>query len=139
MKTAANSRITAAKVDRRKSPPPEQLERLKQHAFPPGVSGNPSGRPREIMGPAYRRALLRKIPNDAAGRIVADAVAEKMVALALKGDIRIAIELADRLDGRPQQSMSFDGAGIPLEILNMTTEQKRQRLAELLAKARGTE
>jgi hypothetical protein len=42
-----------------------------QHACQPAVSGNPNGRPKEIMGAAYRRALLRKIPNDAQGRIFA--------------------------------------------------------------------
>ena len=132
---------TTQKVDRRKSPPPDQLERLKQHAFPPGVSGNPNGRPREVMGAAYRRALLRKIPNDAEGRIVADAIAEKMIALGRKGDVRAIAEVTDRIDGKPQQAVTLgsDGSGIPIEIASMTLEQKRERLAVLLARARGTE
>lgn len=141
MKSLRTAEKTAQKVDRRKSPPPEQLERLRQHAFPPGVSGNPTGRPKEIMGAAYRRALLRKIPNDAEGRIVADAIAEKMITLGLKGDVRAIAEVTDRIDGKPQQAVTLggDGSNIPIEIASMTMEQKRQRVAQLLAKARGTE
>jgi hypothetical protein len=138
---AANSRKKSAQEDRRKKPPPAQLERLKQHAFQPGISGNPSGRPREVMGAAYRRALLRRIPNDAEGRIFADAIAEKMIALGLMGDVRAIAEVTDRIEGKPQQAVTLggDGSNIPIEIASMTMEQKRQRVAQLLAKARGTE
>jgi len=141
MKSLVTAEKTAPKVDKRKSPPPEQLERLKQHAFQPGFSGNPNGRPKEIMGNAYRRALLRKIPNDAEGRIFADAIAQKMINLGLKGDVKAIAEVTDRIDGKPQQAVTLggDGSGIPIEIANMTPEQKRRRLAELLVKARGTD
>lgn len=109
------------------------------HAFQPGQSGNPSGRPRRLMAEAYRRALERKIANDPQGRTFADVVAEKMVAWGLKGDFRAIAEVTDRIDGKPQQSVTMggDGSAIPIEIASMTLEQKRQRLGELIAKARG--
>jgi hypothetical protein len=139
MKPLLTAEKTASKVDKRKSPPPEQLERLKQHAFQPGVSGNPNGRPKEIMGAAYRRALLRKIPNDADGRIFADAVAQKMIDMAMKGDVKAVAEVTDRIDGKPSQSVTMggDGSSISIQIASMTPEQKRRRLAELMAKARN--
>ena len=119
----------------------KQRQVLQTHAFKPGESGNPAGRPRKLMTEAYRRALERKIAGDPQGRSYADAVAEKMISLGLKGDVRAVAEVSNRIDGLPQQSVSLgvDGTGIPIEIASMTPEAKRQRVAELLAKARGTE
>lgn len=118
----------------------KQHQVLQTHAFKPGESGNLAGRPRKLMTEAYRRALERKIANDPQGRSYADAIAEKMISLGLKGDVRAVAEVSTRADGLPQQSVSLsgDGTGIPIEIASMTPEQKRQRVAELIAKARGT-
>lgn len=129
----------SAKVDKRKNPPPEQLERLRQHAFQPGVSGNPGGRPKEIMASAYRRALLRPIPNDKDGRIYADAVAEKNLALMLKGDIRVTSEVTDRVDGKAPQQVSLSGPNQgPIGFMNMTPEEKQLRLTALLSRQATT-
>jgi hypothetical protein len=119
----------------------KQSQVLQTHAFKPGESGNIAGRPRKLMTEAYRRALERKFANDPQGRTYADAIAEKMIGLGLKGDVRAVAEVSTRADGVPQQSVSFDGDGssLSIEIASMSPEQKRQRVAELLAKARGTE
>ena len=116
-----------------------QREVLEAHAFQAGQSGNISGRPKSLMAAAYRRALERKIVNDPQGRTYADALAEKMVALGLKGDVKALAEVTDRVDGRPQQAITMDGdgSGLSIEIATMTPEQKRERVAQLLAKARG--
>lgn len=91
------------------------------------------------MGPAYRKALNRLIPNDKEGRTFADAIAEKNLALMLKGDIRVTSEVTDRVDGKAPQSIHLGGdGGLPIEFSSMTPEQKRQRVAEIMAKARGT-
>jgi hypothetical protein len=125
----------------RRSLSEKQQQVLQTHAFQPGESGNPSGRPRKLMTEAYRRALERTIAGDPNGRTYADVIAEKMIALGLKGDIRAVAEVSTRADGLPPQSVSFDGDGssLSIQIASMSPEQKRLRVAELIAKARGTE
>lgn len=87
------------------------------------------------MGPAYRRALLRLIPNDKERRIYADAVAEKNLGLMLKGDIRVTSEVTDRMDGKAVQALEHTGPNRgPIQFENMTPEEKQLRLAELLAR-----
>jgi Family of unknown function (DUF5681) len=128
-------------VKQRRIPSEKELANLKP--FQPGQSGNPSGRPKgtTIMTDAYFRALSKKIANDKEGRTYADAVAEKLMALMLKGDVRCASEVTDRLQGKAPQALALggDGSGVPIEIAGMTPEEKRRRLAEIMAKARGTD
>jgi Family of unknown function (DUF5681) len=122
-----------------------RIENLKP--FQPGQSGNPSGRPKALFSDAYMRVLERQIPNDAKGRLFIDAVAERVVALAVQGDIRAVMELADRLQGKAMQGVQVAGPGggaIPLT--SFTPEENEKRIAELLAQAgmavvpiRGTE
>ena len=116
-----------------------QREVLEAHAFQPRQSGNPAGRPRKLMTEAYRRALERKIAGDPKGRSYADAIAEKMISLGLRGDVKAVAEVSTRADGLPQQSVAFDGDGssLSIQIASMSPEMKRQRVAELLAEARG--
>jgi hypothetical protein len=139
----SSSLQTASKTTRKRHSKLSEKQSLvlQTHAFKPGESGNVLGRPRKLMTEAYRRALERKIANDPQGRSYADAIAEKMISLGLRGSVRAVAEVSIRADGVPQQSVSFDGNGdgIHLQILNMTPEQKRQRLAEILARARGIE
>jgi hypothetical protein len=72
--------------------------------FKPGASGSPGGRPRAArLSEACRAKLGALVPDDAEGRTYAEAIAEKLVQLALRGDIRAAQELADRGEGRPSQ------------------------------------
>ena len=81
----------------------KQHQVLQAHAFQPGESGNPSGRPCKLMTEAYRRALERKIAGDPDGRTYADAIAEQMIRLGLKGSVRAVAEVSTRADGLPQQ------------------------------------
>jgi hypothetical protein len=72
--------------------------------FKVGESGNPGGRPRTAkLSEACRAKLASLIPGDLEGRTYAEGIADKLVQLALKGDIRAAQELADRGEGRPSQ------------------------------------
>ena len=78
------------------------LERGAQTRFKPGQSGNPGGRPRTAkISEACRTKLASLIPGDVQRRTYAQAIADKLVQLALKGDIRAAQELADRAEGKP--------------------------------------
>lgn len=108
---------------------------MEANKWQPGVSANPGGRPKEIMAPAYRRALTRAIPNDKDGRTYADAIAEKNLSLMLKGDIRVTSEVTDRVDGKAVQALEHTGRdGGPIQYETMTEEEKDSKLAELLAR-----
>jgi hypothetical protein len=136
--------LLTAKKQRGKPPIPlsdKQREVLQAHAFQPGQSGNPSGRPAKPFTAALLRIVEKKIANDPDGRALLDAIAQQLVAKASKGDLASIRELADRIEGTPQRSITLggDGSGIPIEIASMTREQKQQRIAEILAKARGIE
>ena len=141
---AQKSSLVTARKQRRKPDTPlsdKQRQVLETHAFRPGESGNPSGRPRKLMTEAYRRALERKIAGDPNGRTYADVIAEKMISLGLKGSVRAVAEVSTRADGLPPQSVSFDGDGssLSIQIASMSPEQKRLRVAELIAKTRRIE
>lgn len=74
-------------------------------AFQPGQSGNPSGgQKREAK---FRAALERAIAQDSADRL--RNTAEKLLTLASEGEQWAVKELADRLDGKPAQSIAMSG------------------------------
>jgi Family of unknown function (DUF5681) len=90
-----------------KSPPENRrktaeanLARGQTFRFKPGQSGNPGGRPRTAkLSEACRAKLASPIPGDPESRSYAEAIADKLALLALRGDIRAAQELADRAEG----------------------------------------
>jgi len=97
------------------------------HRFKPGQSGNPGGRPRTAkLSEACRAKLESPIPGDAESRSYAEAIADKLAQLALKGDIRAAQELADRAEGRPSQMVTppAELSGIKYIVLDMPRPQR---------------
>lgn len=79
-----------------------QLAALAPHQFKPGQSGNPSGRPKNVLTKALRKKL-EEVNGDKSN---AELVADKLVALALDGNLE-AIKIAlDRMEGRPRQSIN---------------------------------
>jgi hypothetical protein len=59
----------------------------------PGQSGNPGGRPKRTPPiDACREVLREPVPGDPTGRTYAQAIADKLAAMALAGDIRAAQE-----------------------------------------------
>lgn len=135
MAPKGKSLVTADK--QRKPPTEKQLETLKQHAFPPGVSGNPSGRPAKPFTAALLRIVEKKLANDPDGRQLIDAIAQQLVAKASKGDLASIRELVDRIEGTPVRSMEVGGAGggaIP--FVSLTREENERRLQQLMAKVR---
>jgi hypothetical protein len=93
--------------------------------FMPGVSGNPSGRPRgsTILSDAYRRKLAEINPDDPEGRTYADCIAAGMVKEALIGakNVQAAGELSDRVEGKAKQSIELNSKS---EFDGWTVEQK---------------
>jgi Family of unknown function (DUF5681) len=74
----------------------------------PGQSGNPGGRPKRTpLIDACREVLSQLVPGDAKGRTYAQAIAEKLAAKAVEGDIRAAQELADRAEGKARQTLQI--------------------------------
>jgi Family of unknown function (DUF5681) len=75
-------------------------------SFRPGQSGNPAGRGTEdkLWRDAVRRAVNRQAADGKGTQL--EALADKLVACALEGDISAMQEIGNRLDGRPTQQLN---------------------------------
>lgn len=88
---------------------PKSLANLKP--FPPGVSGNPSGRP-----PGFGLSLTKLVagimenPASKAGRTIADAIATRIINECLAGNVRMIELVWDRLE-----PLIFGGGGSDAE------------------------
>jgi DnaJ-class molecular chaperone len=82
-----------------------RVENLKP--WKPGQSGNPGGRPRNILGEAYEEILVRVVPNDSKKRTYAQRIAEGQIKAAVKGNTAAAREIADRTEGKPRQRLDI--------------------------------
>jgi hypothetical protein len=84
------------------------FEKGNPHAFQPGQSGNPNGRPKRTK---LSEALLVKLAEDspdAGEATVAEAVADALIKRALIGDVQAIREIGDRTEGRPKQAVELD-------------------------------
>ena len=59
------------------------------------------------------------------------AIAQKLWAMAMSGDVQAMKYLYDRVDGRPKESIDLDHSG-NIDITDITAEEREQRIAELL-------
>src|SRR2546423_5620196 len=76
--------------------------------FRPGQSGNPAGRPKSItLSEAYRKMLSRVDESDPEKRTRAEVLAEQMYAKAKTGDVQALREIADRVEGKPRQTLAL--------------------------------
>lgn len=89
----------------------------------PGTSGNPGGRPKGSVSlvTSIRRELERRRDLGQPGL---EAVAARLVDLALEGDLRAVREIGDRLDGKPTQALDVN-ASEPLVLAPITFERSR--------------
>lgn len=79
--------------------------------WPPGVSGNPSGRPKKKpLTEQLERLGPLPIPGDERGRTYAQAAAEGLLLGALAGDASNFREAADRLEGKVTDKVQHSGA-----------------------------
>jgi len=97
--------------------------------FQKGVSGNPTGRPKGVLNSKTRLLRLLELvtttKNPVTGEMEEFSIAEqldmKIIAKAMKGDIRAYQELLDRLEGRAKQTNEIELSG----GLNITWEEKK--------------
>ncbi len=67
-------------------------EWLKPYHFQPGISGNPSGRPKsKPITEAYQRVLTKK---------ECDSIAKAMLRQAKRGNVKATVEMTDRTEGK---------------------------------------
>ena len=76
--------------------------------WPKGVSGNPGGRPKGIVGKAVLRELRRPAEK---GQTKLQALAGAQVDKAIQGDTRAAEFVRDSVDGRPSANDPSAGTG----------------------------
>ena len=100
--------------------------KLRGKPFPPGVSGNPNGRPKSRPMAAKLKELLNKDDGAALERIVKKAIAE-----AEEGDYRYVKEVFDRVDGKAHDTIEHSGRIDSVsqeQYEDMTDERKAQFL-----------
>lgn len=83
--------------------------------FQKGVSGNPSGRPPDVMGQAIRKVLAEKDP--ATKKKNAEALARKLFQMGMAGNVEAIKELNNRSDGKVKDKVELSGGnGGPVQI-----------------------
>src|SRR5262245_3793132 len=88
--------------------PGKPFEKGNEHAFKPGQSGNPGGRPKsKHISEAYRRWLAQPCESDPE-MTNADAIADVVGRAALKGDLWAVKEITDRVEGRARQPIDIN-------------------------------
>ena len=94
----------------------ETAPRVIGRPFPPGVSGNPNGRPKDqfsFMG-ILRSALAEE---NKSGKSVGERIVRRYIKLALQGNQQAAEALMARIDGKPAQSLTLKGdSDAPLHV-----------------------
>jgi hypothetical protein len=89
--------------------------------FKPGQSGNPNGRPKSItLSEAYRKMLATVDDTDPEKRTRAEVLAEQMYVKAKAGDVPALREIADRVEGKPRQTLAL-------------TVEKREQLEQAIS------
>jgi hypothetical protein len=87
--------------------------------FPKGVSGNPAGKPKGVEHSKTRLLrllqLVTKVRNPVTGEdeefTIAEQLDMKIIAKAMKSDIRAYQEILDRLEGRAKQTNEIELSG----------------------------
>ena len=94
--------------------------------FKPGQSGNPKGYPKGIPNTATRMKRLLQltqnlnnpITGELEGFTVLEQIDMKIMQSALKGDLRAAQEVLNRLEGRPKESIDHTTGGEKIQFVN---------------------
>jgi hypothetical protein len=109
-----------------------------------GRSGNPGGRPRtKALTEAYRAVLGIRCPIDPDHRTFAQLIAWRLATAAAGGDLKAAIELADRTEGRVRdavvpldgeaQQRTEDLSNLSIEELEQIVLASQRSLEEITA------
>jgi hypothetical protein len=98
------------------------------HKFQKGESGNPGGRPKRewtFMG-LYEEELEKILTTKDGQQIEAKkAVAKRLVQMAIEGDINAIKELANRIEGMPQQKTDITTGGESINIRIVSDDGSR--------------
>lgn len=128
-----NQPATRREQEKRRRGNPDIAELGRATRFAPGQSGNPLGQRRDRVSAQLKMLMDSPCPFDKEGRTWCEAIAWAMVKKALRGDVRAFSEIADRVDGKPRQSIELsgpDGGAIPVGL-----EEVQKRIAELMDQA----
>lgn len=88
--------------------------------FPPGVSGNPAGRPKTKPFKEALDRVIAKASSDNDDQAL-DAIAQALYDKAKSGDVAALKEFADRMDGKPVQAIAGpDGGPISVSVVRFT-------------------
>lgn len=95
----------------------------KKHQFKKGNPGGP-GRPKGDLSivAALRRTLDQERP-ELKGKKIADAIAERLVRMALEGDFKAIKELIDRFDGPIKQEIAAAITRVEVEYVNKDDDE----------------
>jgi acetyl-CoA acetyltransferase len=93
--------------------------------FPKGTTGNPSGRPKLTRLTDALREQITEHLQGAPERTIAEAIARKLIKLALDGDIAAIREVFDRTEGKPKQAIDLD-----LQVSDWRTEAQKYGVTE---------
>lgn len=94
------------------------------HAWRPGESGNPAGRPKFVtLSEAIRRKLAEVDESDPKRRTYVELIAEHLVHVAAgligsgRGSVAAARLIGDRTEGKPRRIVQFDIKGEAAQML----------------------
>ena len=90
--------------------------------FQPGVCPNPGGRPKSKFISDRLRTALEE--GDA------DVIADKLLTSAKAGEITAIKEVADRTEGKPQQSVKMSGS---VAFDSLSDDELKEKMRQLLA------
>ena len=99
--------------------------------FPKGRSGNPGGRPKGRSLTAILRAELDAPVAPGSNVTKAEAIAEKLVSLALAGDLAAIREVLDRTEGKAVARQETGDVGAFDDLADKTTDELRAMLEVL--------
>lgn len=100
-----------------------------------------AGRKSRKSGPGIKTILRQILESDAPAdwveqleanglkinKTVMDVLQGKLVAMALKGDLKALQEIHNRLEGKPRETIEFDqDEPLRIEFINKTIEEKNQ-------------
>ena len=106
---------------------------MEANKWKPGQSGNPAGRPRNIIAEAYQRRMSLPLPDDVCkaahlrkGSTWADLAALAMAKAAVKGRVDAVREITGRLEGKPTQAVDLN-ANVSVNRLEIMERRWRER------------
>jgi hypothetical protein len=97
--------------------------------FQKGQSGNPAGRPKNVLTRALRSKLEELESGEPGARTNAEALADRLFDLALSGNVEALKICFDRLEGRPRQTVS----------LTLDQREEYERMVDALIESEAAE